>query len=222
MSKFWLFSAEIPFNLGNNLHFLCESLAAYVLCPVSTQRSATLNSLRIWCIHVTVDNLQEARSPHAHACLNIELLSYLLIISNKRAGLSDRKNSCLVTRRQRPDFSSYQRAGSGNLYMLLSHPKCEHLNLPINYVMAAQHRTQKTLNSYSLPISVDNTENGPFVSAFKISNQKTYRFIHTENTAYVNENLNDHFSVLFTPVKNVIQNVADIQTTKSREKKTLV
>jgi hypothetical protein len=58
--------------------------------------------------------------------------------------------------------------------------------------------------------------------SFKIANQKKQRFIHTENTAYVNEHLNDDFSILFTPVKNVIQNVADIQTTKNREKKPLV
>ena len=46
-------------------------------------------------------------------CLNIEHVSYFLILFDKRAGLSDRKKSCPVTRLQRPDFSSHHPAGCG-------------------------------------------------------------------------------------------------------------
>lgn len=44
----------------------------------------------------------------------------------------------------------------------------------------------------------DNTENGPFMSAFKILDQMIQSYIHSENTPYVKENINEVFSILFT------------------------
>jgi len=42
-----------------------------------------LEVLRIWCIPVTVDNVQQDRRLPTHACFITELLSYLLVMPSK-------------------------------------------------------------------------------------------------------------------------------------------
>jgi hypothetical protein len=84
----------------------------------------------------------------------------------------------------------------------------------MNYVMTAQYRTHPSRTS------VENAENGPLALVFKSADQKTQRYIHTENTAYVKENLNEGYSTLCVFVKFDTK-CCYIQATKNRAKKLL-